>query len=766
MIYTLLINYCVIKEINSSKTTAMMTFSKKSFFYFILPILCFSSFASLAQTSPADHVDPIIGTKGWMLFGRTTPFVTPPFGMTHWTSHTLNSKTGNPLYKYNNKYIVGFRGSHKPALWMSDYGFIEMMPGIGQIKTAPEGRKLKFSHKDEVSKPYYYSVNLKEERGNKIKVEFTATIRCGVLKFTFPKDEKPHLIIEASKHPDFNGWIKIDTLNGEITGYNADRYGADLGPTLPNFKGYFVIRFRGKPVNCGTWANAELFNGKLEHSGKQMGAWLAFSGNETEILVKTGTSFISIEQAKENLDKEISTWDFENSKSETKAAWDRHLNRIKIENVSKKEAAIFYTAMYHSSLFPRIFSEYGRYYSAFDDKIHNGVSYNDYSLWDTFRAEHPLLQLIAPEHIDGMVQSLIQMYQEGGWMPKWPNPTYSNIMIGTHADAVVADAVVKGFKGFDLKDAYKAVWKDAMVPPDGDSLKDWTNRAPWSGFEARAGLTWYKKIGYVPVDKTQESVSNTLEGAYDDFCVAKVAKAIGNMRDYDFFLQRSKNYKNLYNPKTGFMAPKKLNGEWNKKQRAGFTEGGPWTYTFCVMQDIPGMIEMMGGTEKFNKKLDKNFRGLRHFHQNEPGHHYPYLYNYSGQSWKTQKHVAKIRSHHYGSKPHGLHGDDDCGQMSAWYIFSALGFYPVCPGTDIFAVGTPQFSKSEIYVDSKNKTKKFEIIAKNVSRKNIYVQAAYLNGTLLTEPFLHYQDIVNGGTLLFEMGKEARAWNEKNVDKK
>jgi len=363
-----------------------------------------------------------------------------------------------------------------------------------------------------------------------------------------------------------------------------------------------------------------------------------------------------------------------------------------------------------------------------------------------------LLIFIAPEHVGGMVQSLIQMYEEGGYMPKWPNPTYTGIMIGTHADAVVADAVVKGVKGFDIQKAYKACWKDAMVPSVGDSINRWADRAPFNGIEARAGLSWYMKLGYVPVDKTNESVSNTLEGAYDDFCVAQVAKAAGNMEDYEMFMKRSRNYVNVFNPATGMMAPRKADGSWEANTKAGFTEGSPWTYLFGVQHDIPGLMNLMGGKDAFLKKLNANFRGAHYIHMNEPGHHYTYLYNYAGQPWKTQRLVALNRTFLYRNNADGMDGDDDCGQMSAWYVFSALGFYPVTPGTDVYAIGTPQFPKATLYPDPNNRDKKFEIIAHNVSLLNYYVQSVTLNGVKLTEPFLHHADIINGGKLVFEMG--------------
>ncbi len=677
--------------------------------------------------------------------------------MMHWTPQTRVSKIRELNYHYGDKAILGFKGSHKPAKWMGDYGHISLMPGIGKVKTLADDRKLRFSHNDEISKAYSYSVELKVEKNQQIKVEMTATERCGLLRFTFPQGSDPFILIEASQNPDFDGWIRVDTAANEIIGYNADRNSAITGPELPGFKGYFVIKFDKDLKEVGVWEGSQTNIHQLEIKGSHIGAWIR-PDDKTQILqAKVGSSFISLDQARDNLEREIPHFSFEKVEDETQLTWEKYLHRIEIEGGTEETRSIFYSAMYHTLLFPRQFSEYGRYYSAFDDTIHDGVSYNDFSLWDTFRAQHPLMLFTAGEHVSGMVNALIQMYEEGGYMPKWPNPTYTNIMIGTHADAVLADAMVKGVKGIDPDRAYAAVWKDAMVPPTGDSINPWLDRAPWTAYEARGGLSWYQKLGYVPIDKTSESVSRTLEFAYDDYCVAQVAKIAGKEDDAAFFLERSGNFRNVFNAKTGFMSPRNSDGTWHKKRKHGFTEGGPWTYNFCVMQDVEGMVELMGGKEKFIKKLDKGFGGIyRYVHENEPGHHYTYLYDYVGEAWKTQQKVARYRKTKYRNKPFGLNGDDDCGQMSAWYVFSSLGFYPVTPGSDIYAIGTPLFPKATMRPNPEDLGIEFIITTNNASEKNIYVQSAKLNGQKLNSPFLHHSDIINGGMLEFEMGPKPR----------
>ena len=721
-------------------------------------LLCIATIAVFAQQGLVNNVNTLIGTKGLFLYGRTTPFVTPPFGMTHWTACTRNSRIRIPNYQYLDHQLRGFRASHKPAMWMGDYGYVTLKPVTGTTKSTLLEKRSRFSHSSETAGPHYYAVKMSTAKAKKIKVEMTATERCGVMRYHFPKNAEPSVLIEASQLPDFNGWIKIDSAHREIIGWNSDRHSSALGPPLPNFKGYFVIQFSESFTSSGTWKNDTLFAHTTEQLANACGAWVSFAKGTATVNVKIATSFISIEQARENLQREAAGKTFEQVKDEIAQQWNTYLSRIEIEGATKKQQKIFYSAMYHTLLFPRQFSEYGRYYSAFDDTIHNGISYNDYSLWDTYRAQHPLLILTAPEHVAGMVNALTQMYEQGGYMPKWPNPTYTGIMIGTHADAVVADALVKGVKGINLERAYNACMKDAMVPSGNDSVNRWADRAPFTFIEARAGLHWYKKLGYVPVDKTNESVANTLEGAFDDFCVAQVAKAAGKQSDFELMMKRSKNYVNVYNPATDMMAPRNADGTWHTDTKAGFTEGSPWTYLFAVQHDVPGLIELMG-RENFIKKLNKNFKGFRYIHPNEPGHHYTYLYDYVGQAWKTQREVKRARALNYQNNPHGMWGDDDCGQMSAWYVLSALGFYPVTPGTDVYAIGTPLFPKATIYPNPENREIKFEIIANNVSARNYYVQSVTLNGKKLEEPFLHHADIINGGTLLFEMGaRPKKGW--------
>ena len=749
----------------------------------IILALFFVSATCSAQTpvknkQAVDYVNPLTGTpfagfNEGLEGGGTMPCVGTPFAMTNFVAQTCENRIGRMLYVYEDTTVIGFTATHQPTVWMGDYGYVSVMPQVGQLKVLPEERATGFSHADEVSKPYYYSVVLNDGR-EKIKGEIVAASRCGIFRFTFPQSDASHIIIQGiNLNPKFTnsandyterlkslkGYVKIDKEKREIYGYNPDRMSSQLGPQLPNFKGYFIIQF-DKPYNdFGTWEGNDRANIKamnVEGYGTRMGAYISFKTKKNEMVkVKVATSFISLEQARRNLSIEIPDWDFHKVENNTRDIWQKNLSRIEVSGISEDQKGIFYTAMFHTMLFPREFSEYGRYYSAFDDQIHQGISYNDYSLWDTFRALHPLLQFTQPERVSPIVQSLLQMYKEGGWLPKWPNPTYTNIMIGTHADAVIADAYINGFRGYDCNLAYEALHKDATIPPEGDSNKMWGDRDPWTSYEARGGLSYYHSLGYVPVDKTKESVSRTIEFGIDDYSIAQMAKDLGKTEDYNKLIRYSNNYKNLYNPKTGFMAPRLSNGDWYNIPTEGFTEGSEWTYLFGALHDPSGMIDLFGGSKQFASKLEKNFDDHHYRHDNEPGHHYIYLFDYCGEPWKTQELVRKHTSvENFRNQALGINGNDDCGQMSAWYIFGVLGFYPVVPASGMYCIGAPQFPKVTLNYSIEGKSRKLEIMADKLSDENKYIQKVMLDGKQLQTPFIGYKDIINGSKLVFEMGSK------------
>jgi predicted alpha-1,2-mannosidase len=739
-------------------------------------VLTSTALAALGAFDPVDKVNTIIGTTGpagTANYGGVCPWVTTPHGMTHWTPMTQENQISRMAYRHDQRTIIGFMGSHQPTVWMGDYGFLTLMPETGARQVHPGDRGLEIVPGSEQAKPYYYSVELENTNGAapaKTRVEMTASARCALFKLTYPKADASHLFIEMSRLAGYEGWVKISADRREIVGYNSGRHNIfahkHMGPELKKFKGWFVIQFEKPFDSFATWESpaagdssagtTRISDGKAELTGARIGAFATFATRKNEVIkVRIGSSFISLEQAEENLRKEIPDWDFDRAAGGNKRQWNELLSRIRTEGGTPDEQTIFYTAMYHSLLFPRRFDEYGRYYSAFDEGIHEGASYNDYSMCDTFRALHPLLTLLDPEEVSPMIRSLLQMYDEGGWIPKWPNPTYSNIMIGTPADAIIADAFVKGFRDYDTNKAYAAIYKDAMTPPDGDEHKRWADRAEWTSYEARGGLTYYKAQGYIPADKTGESVSRTLEDAFEDYCVAQVAKGIGKEDDYQFFMKRSQNYRNVFNPAAGFMQGRLSDGSFlgddNKKYHP-FTEGSEWTYLFCVMQDVPGLMNLMG-RNAFISKLDENFSGGHYAYDNEPENHYPYLYDWVDQPEKTQKILTDVVRKNYRNAPDGITGNDDCGQMSAWYIFTALGFYPVAPASNEYAIGRPFFRKATLHLTFP-KENLFTIVAHNLSPENNYVKSIKLDGHVLTRPFLKQSDLMDGKLLEFEMGRD------------
>ncbi|WP_220795018.1 GH92 family glycosyl hydrolase [Gluconacetobacter sacchari] len=700
-----------------------------------------------------DLVHPLIGTGGGPIgYGRTMPVVTPPFGMTGWVAQTRQSGHPGLSYYHKDRSISGFVGTHQAALWMGDYGEVVIMPESGAARSGVAERALPFSHRDEVARPDYYRVVMGPE-GRAIRAEMTAAAHAALFRFTFPAGAARRVMVEASR-PGYAGGVRVDEAKGEITGYDPRRSDADLGPLkLPQFRGYFVVQF-SRPARMSVYPAMPPPDGATD---RERGAFATFDPGTDAVEVRVGTSFISVEQARENLRREIPGWDFEAVRRTLHDAWQEKLGRIAVEGLDDAQRHIFYTALYHALLYPRSLSEYGRYYGAFDDRVHEGASYTDFATWDIFRAEFSLLTLVAPERVGGMIQALLQDYRQGGWMPKWPNPSYTNIMIGTHADSLVAEAIGKGFAGFDRSLAWEAVRKDATVPPDGDATNDWRDRKPGTPYEARGGLGHALRLGYIPADRTAEAASSTLDDAYDDWCVAQVAKAVGRRTEYEHFLRRSMDYRTLFNPATGFMQARKLDGSWAGPD-AGWTEGGKWVYTFDVLHDVGGLIGLMGGRAALAARLDRYFDGNYDWHSNEPSHHVPYLYDFVGQPWKTQARVREIMRTEYADTVSGLDGDDDCGQMSAWYVFSALGFYPVNPASGVYMIGSPLVSRARLRMAD---GAVFTVVADRNGADDPYIRSAMLGGAPLPVPMLTYQDMMAARTLHLVMAARPGRWGAR-----
>jgi predicted alpha-1,2-mannosidase len=705
-------------------------------------------FLAAAATRPADLVDPLIGTAH---DGQTYPGVGMPFGMTQWTPQTRDgeAKCVAPYY-FKDDRIQGFRGTHSwSGSCTQDYGSVTIMPQTGPLKTDAVARASRFSHDREQAKPWFYSVTL-EDSG--IYAEMTGSVRSGFLRFRFPAPAVATVLIHPNSRPG-EGEIHVDPAAREIYGANpVHRLYAGSGKPA-GFSGYFVARFDRPFSSFETWIG-------------QAGAVARFQLQAGErVSVQVGTSFTSVEEARRNLQAEMPDWDFTRARNASEMAWRRALLRIEIRGASPDQQRIFYTALYHALQMPRTFSDVSGQYPGFaaEGKIHTAEGftyYDDFSLWDTFRALHPLLTILEPKRTQDMAQSLLVKGQQGGWMPNFPGwNSYTSAMIGDHDVAMIVDAYIKGLRGFDIKEAYRLMLQNATKSPPYPEYVDG---------KGRRALAAYLKLGYIPLEEPvaeafhkQEQVSRTLEYAYDDFVLAQLAKALGHDDDYGMLMRRSQNYRNVFDPSVGFVRGRHADGSWDQPfDPAGkyryITEGLPWQYTFFAPHDMPGLIQLMGGRDTFIRKLDALFAKNYYEHGNEPSHHLAYLYDYAGEPWKTQDQVRRIATKEYGTGSDGLSGNDDCGQMSAWYVLSALGFYPVCPGVPYYEIGAPLFPEAVVHLPN---GKDLIIRASGVSSKNRYIQSATWRGVAFAKTWIDHRDLVQGGTLVFQMGPEPnKSW--------
>jgi len=740
-----------------------------SFLVFIRTLMIFTGLIMISVSSlpclarePVEYVNPFIGTGG---HGHTFPGACVPFGMVQLSPDTgISGWDHCSGYHYPDNGIMGFSLTHLSGTGCADYGDILLMPTTGKLKLTPVTPGSRFSHEDEQASAGYYAVILQTYN---IKVELTATRRAGFLRFTFPKSSETHILIDLAHgigNSPVQAYVKVVGGN-QIEGYRRSK-GWARDRTV-----YFVAEFSKPFSSYGTWEETWrrwIHRDQSEESGKKVGAYVGYSASQSRvIMVKVGISFVSVDGARRNLEVEIPDWDFERVRREAKETWNEELNKIEVEGGTDDQKVIFYTALYHCLLCPYVFSDVDGKYIGMDGRIHTAkdhTHYSVFSLWDTFRAEMPLLTLIQPERLKDMISSLVAKYKEGGWLPIWPLANnYTNCMIGDHAVPVIVDAYMKGIRNFEVEKAYEAMRKGAMeTPPQGHP------------FRGRVGLEYYKEMGYIPADKVDQSVSRTLEYAYDDWCLAQMARVLGKDDDYNIFLKRAHYYENVFDTSGQFMRPRNMDGSWVEPfdpMEAGnryYTEANAWQYTWSVPHDVEGLIELMGGAEKFIKKLDALFEqspevkgppditGLigQYAHGNEPSHHIAYLYNYAGAPWKTQERVRQIMDGLYGPGPQGLCGNEDCGQISAWYVFSAMGFYPVCPGQGMYVIGSPIFERVTIHLNRPYKADKFIIKANNVSSEDKYIQSAVFNGKALKKPWIRHSDITAGGTLTFEMGPE------------
>jgi predicted alpha-1,2-mannosidase len=714
-----------------------------------------------AQDKLIDYVDPFIGTDA---HGHTYPGATLPFGMVQLSPDTdTEGWDWVSGYHYSDNSVMGFSHTHLSGTGIGDYGDILFIPQTGSLRTEPgskdnpdNGYRSRFSRERENAHPGYYSVYLDDYS---INVELTVTKRAGFHRYTFDRTETSgHILIDlihGIQNQTTDTEVEIvdeKTIRGYrcATGWAKERCIYFFAEFSRPFKSYGIVE--GKHIRSGA----------LSAKGRDVKAFVDYDVTAgDEILVKVGISHTSIEGAEKNVRSEITHWEFDTIKKQAETVWEKELGAIKIETDVEKYKTIFYTALYHTLLAPNILSDVDGTYIGMDRQIHStsgNKMYTVFSLWDTFRALHPLFTIIQPERNSELINALITKYREGGLLPVWELASNeTETMIGYHSIPVIAEAFFKGAGDFDAEEAFEAMKHSAM--------------------QDHHGLKYYRKMGFIPSDLEHESVSKTLEYAYDDWCIAQMAKALGKEDDYHYFMERSKFWMNVFDPSTQLMRPKK-NGRWVEPfdpyaVSGHYTEANSWQYSFFVPHDVYGLIKAMGGEEPFIDKLDKLFTadttltgmfqpditGLigQYAQGNEPSHHIAYLYNFAKAPWKTQEIVHEIMTTLYTENPDGLPGNEDCGQMSAWYIFSSLGFYPVTPGSPDYIIGTPLFKEAAIDV---GEGKTFRVIARNVSDKNIYIQSAKLNGNDYPYSFIKHSDIMSGSELVFEMGPVPGEWGK------
>ena len=742
--------------------------------------------ALVAAKEPLDYIDPLIGTEGkGSQYGGMMPMTGVPFGSIQWVPMTRLTEVGSLSYNEIDTQLLGFIGTRQPAIWMGDWGQVSFMPRTGTVDCDFATRGTPFDHAREQVSPWRTRI----ESGG-IITDYAGTSRAAVYRIRVQKGAaNPHVVVDASRDyigrptdkTPADGFISIGADGRTITGWNADRLDAHHAYPLPNFRGWFVMEFSrpfqswgcytGVPREKG-YQGVKQIPGQCTAQANRVGGWVAFAPDCEELVVKVGVSLISAEQARANLRREIpedGAAAVDAVAARSRAAWSAQFARLTIEAPREDVKTIFYTGLYHALLYPREIDEYGRYYSAFDDRVHEGRMYNCYSLWDTYRAEHPLLTFVAPERVDGMMQALVEMYREGGWLPKWPNPSYTGIMIGAPAEMVLAEAWTKGFRGFDVKAAYEAVKKNATVPQPTDDQFRWEDRGLFGRTpETRGGLASYMKRGWVSCDRTTESVSRTQDFSLNDTAAAILAEAAGDASGAALFRARSHSWTNVWNAERGYFLPRKADGSWaDPASGHHYCECSPETALWCVPHDVDALVRLMGGAAAFERRLDGFFdtlfwkpeRGNKSIHGNEPSHHVAYLYNRIGAYDKTARRVRDILTRSYSTDRKGFDGNEDCGQMSAWYILSALGIYPLNPADGWYEIGSPLVDRATIRLGAPYKPATLSIVVRNQSPENGRVKSVTFNGKPLADRRIHHNDLVRGGELVFEMdGKIEARW--------
>lgn len=713
---------------------------------------------------PVEYVNPLMGTQSSfeLSTGNTYPAIARPWGMNFWTPQT--GKMGDGWqYVYTANKIRGFKQTHQPSPWINDYGQFAIMPVVGKPEFDQDKRASWFSHKGEIAKPYYYKVYLAEYD---VVTEFTPTDRAALFRFTFPESENSYIVVDAF---DKGSYIKVIPEENKIIGYSTKNSGGVPG----NFKNYFIIEFDKPFTYEATFADATLKEGVKEQNSDHVGSVIGFKTKKGEVVhARIASSFISFEQAAVNM-KELGNDSFETLVSEGKKTWNDVLERIEVEGGSLDQFRTFYSCMYRSLLFPRKFYEIDAagkvvHYSPFNGEVLPGYMFTDTGFWDTFRSLFPFLNLMYPSISKEMQEGLINTYKESGFFPEWASPGHRGCMVGNNSASVLVDAYMKGIKVDDLETLYKGL------------IHGTENVHPEVSSTGRLGHEYYNKLGYVPYDvNINENAARTLEYAYDDWCIWKIAKDLGRpKKEVELYARRALNYKNLYDKETMLMRGKKENGEFMApfsplKWGDAFTEGNSWHYSWSVFHDPQGLIDLMGGKENFVMMLDSVFNVPPLFddsyygqviheiremtvmnmgnyaHGNQPIQHMIYLYNYVGQPWKAQYWLRQVMNRMYTPGPDGYCGDEDNGQTSAWYVFTALGFYPVAPGTTQYVLGAPLFKMATLHFENGNS---LVINAPDNSEKNIYIESMTFNGKNYTKNYLDHNDLFKGGVIDYKMG--------------
>lgn len=722
------------------------------------------SFVSAAETfDPVEYVSPLVGTQSTfeLSTGNTYPAIARPWGMNFWTPQT--GKMGDGWqYVYTANKIRGFKQTHQPSPWINDYGQFVIMPVVGSPEFDQDKRASWFSHKGEIAKAYYYKVYLAE---HDVVTELTPTDRAALFRFTFPENDHSYIVVDAL---DKGSYVKVIPEENKIIGYTTK----NSGGVPDNFKNYFIIQFDKPFTYKATFADGTLSEGNVEQQANHAGAVIGFKTKKGEIVhAKVASSFISYEQAAINM-KELGNDSFDTLVQKGKEAWNDVLSKIEVEGGNLDQYRTFYSCLYRSLLFPRKFYELDAngkvvHYSPYNGQVLPGYMYTDTGFWDTFRCLFPFLNLMFPSVNKEMQEGLINTYKESGFFPEWASPGHRGCMVGNNSASVLVDAYMKGVKVEDLKTLYEGL------------IHGTENVHPKASSTGRLGYEYYNELGYVPYDvKINENVARTLEYAYDDWCIYKLAKDLKRpKKEIDLFAKRAMNYKNLFDKETNLMRGKNKDGKFMApfsplKWGDAFTEGNSWHYSWSVFHDPQGLIDLMGGKDVFVQMLDSVFAvppifddsyygGVIHeiremtvmnmgnyAHGNQPIQHMIYMYNYAGEPWKAQYWLRQVMNRMYTPGPDGYCGDEDNGQTSAWYVFSALGFYPVCPGTTQYVMGAPLFKKATLHFEN---GKSLVINAPANSAENFYIKSLKFNGQNYTKNYLDHNDLMKGAVLDIEM---------------